>query len=507
MNEIFCPPYEVIQELIPGHLYKAIAPDSGDVVAIRLIRVGSDDNIDSALLVRLQAWVDTMIELNHPHIARLIDVKHGGSAVFIISEWCEGHSLRTLLQSQQEVAHPLIVYYMQQVAAGLDYLHSQGFCHRDFTLQRVLIDPGGTAKLIDVGLLGVIPDIDRQGGLEGVERGYISPEELLGFGPSPEADRFRFSVGCYELLAGMLPFLGNTPAELRESILSQSRVLPASQRRKLPSHLLKFFQKALSVNAEDRPGTAAELIKPVAQSSTRYSGLGGLGQDLDRLRARSSFLSRMPRPVVFAGFAGLVVLLGLAISSTHLVQLLHFGDRSQSESQLSVTPVKMGTDEAPVQEAPPISPDSRSNRSEPTKLSSQMLGVAHQRTGGEKELLPFLREMMTAPPSTPITVLEQQLLRSMLGHDNPALRHFVVRIIERRNVTELSEPLIGRLYDGDPGVRSAAIRALQVMAVPVPLKTLALRAAAESSPSVHAKLLELAEGLAAESKMGKDSGR
>lgn len=496
MSTLFCPPYEIIEEMVPGHLYKGISPDSGELVAIRTVQVGSGSTTDTGLLIRLQTWVDTMRTLHHPHIARLIDVKHGETGVFIISEWCEGHSLRTLLQAQQEVAHPLVVYYMQQVASGLDFLHSRGFYHRDFTLQRVLIDPGGTAKLIDVGLLGVIPDIERQGGLEGVERGYLSPEELLGQGPSPDADLFRFSVACFELLAGTIPFFGNTPAELRESILSRSRTLPDAQRRSLPRHLVKFFENALSIDVRDRPETASQLIKPIAQLGSHHSGLGVIGADFYRRRKRSFMPARLPRSLAVIGLGAL---LGVAIVSTHLAQLI--GVRNVGVEDVQTRSASRQEDAEPFGGIKNVQPD------ESKKITAQLLSLAQRRTGGEKEVLPVLREMIAIPPSTPITATEQQLLRSLLEHDNPALRYFVVRVIERRNIEVLSEPLVSRLYDGDAAVRAATVRALQAMAVPVPVRTLSLRAAAESAPSVHAKLLELAEGLAAESKIGNERGR
>lgn len=495
MNEIFCPPYEIVAELIPGHLYKGIAPDSGEVVSVRVVNVGIWPKIDAALIARLQTWVDMMVTLSHPNIARLLDVKHGESEVFIISEWCEGHSLRALMESQEALVHPMGIHYLQQVGAGLDYLHSKGICHRDFTLQRVLVDPGGMAKIIDVALLGVLSDLDKQGGLEGSERGYVSPQELLGQGPSREADLFRFSVGCFELLSGNLPFSGDTPAELRETILSRSRVLPDAQRRSLPRHLVKFFENALSVEVKNRPTTASQIIKPLAKTSTQHQALGAINNEFPPFGGRSGLLRSVPRWLVLVTSAAT---LGIAVLSTHFGQLLTPNTESLQTPHNSATrlnpPVGVGTQEAVA---------SRTS----SDISPQLLSIAQRRTGGEKEIFPILREMIEFPPSTPVRPPEQQLLKNLLEHDNPALRHFVIRIIERRNIPTLNDALIDRLYDGDPTVRATTVKALQAMAVPVPIKIIALRAAAESVPSVHAKLLEFGEGLAAESKMGKGSGQ
>ncbi len=495
MNQIFCPPYEIVEELEAGKKYRAISPESGQVVAIRVVRVDRGSQPDAALLVRLQAWIDQMLGLSHPHIARLLDVKHGESEVFLISEWCDGSSIRDLIQSQQELAHPLIVYYMQQVAAGLDFLHSKGVCHRDFSLQRILIDPGGTAKVIDAGILGILPDELKQGGLSGSERGYISPEELLGKGPSEEADRYRFTVACFELVAGTIPFVGDSPMELREDILRGKITIPSARNRNLPRHLVKVFEKALSRDLADRPTTASHLIKPLSHTASHYTGLALAGNNpIEKKDVNPGRASRVPRALTVVGLGALF---GIAILSSRLGRIV--APQQKAHSSLAVQQVFQ-----------PSSGDNNQNgggNGAKGLVSGELLSIARRRTGAEDELIPALESILNGSPTSPVTAQQRELLSLATRHDNPAIRRFVVKVISSREVTELGGELLELLLDDSPTVRSAAIQALQTTLAPVPVSTLALRAAGESDPLIHSKIMELARALEVEGRLSKGHQR
>ena len=492
MNQIFCPPYEILEELETGKKYRAISPESGQVVAIRIVRVDRGSQPDAALLVRLQAWIDQMLGLSHPHVARLLDVKHGESEVFLISEWCDGISIRELIQSQQELAHPLIVYYMQQVAAGLDFLHSKGVCHRDFSLQRVLIDPGGTAKVLDVGILGILPDELKQGGLSGSERGYISPEELLGKGPSEEADRYRFTVGCFELVAGTIPFVGDSPMELREEILGGKITIPPVRNRNLPRHLVKVFEKALSSDPSDRPTTASHLIKPLSHTASHYSGLGlAANNPPEKKDLNSGRAIRVSRSLTIVGLGALF---GIAILSSRIGRMV-----APQQKNISATTDQMS-----------YSLDNNQNgggNGSRELVMGELLSIARRKTGAEKELIPALESLLNGSPTSPVTAQQRELLSLVTRHDNPAMRRFVVKVISSREVTELGGELLELLLDDSPTVRSAAIQALQTTLAPVPVSTLALRAAGESDPLIHSKIMELARALEVEGRLSKGQQR
>jgi serine/threonine protein kinase len=384
---------------------------------------------------------------------------------------------------------------MQQVAAGLDFLHSKGVCHRDFSLQRILIDPGGTAKVIDAGILGILPDELKQGGLSGSERGYISPEELLGKGPSGEADRYRFTVACFELVAGTIPFVGDSPMELREDILSGKITIPSARNRNLPRHLVKVFEKALSRDLADRPTTASHLIKPLSHTASHYTGLALAGNNpIEKKDVNPGRASRVPRALTVVGLGALF---GIAILSSRLGRIV--APQQKAHSSLAVQQVFQ-----------PSSGDNNQNgggNGAKGLVSGELLSIARRRTGAEDELIPALESILNGSPTSPVTAQQRELLSLATRHDNPAIRRFVVKVISSREVTELGGELLELLLDDSPTVRSAAIQALQTTLAPVPVSTLALRAAGESDPLIHSKIMELARALEVEGRLSKGHQR
>jgi len=384
---------------------------------------------------------------------------------------------------------------MQQVAAALDFLHSKGICHRDFSLHQILIDPGGTAKVIDVGILGILPDELKQGGLSGSERGYISPEELLGKGPSEEADRYRFAVACFELVAGTIPFISDSPMELREEILRGEITIPSARNRNLPRHLVKVFERALSRDPADRPTTAGHLIKPLSHTASHYTGLGLAGNGpIEKNDTKLGGAFRVPRSLTIVGLGALF---GIAILSSRIGRIV--APQQKSPSTLAVQPG--------------FHPSSGGNHlngggnSTRELLSGELLSIARRRTGAEEELVPALESILNGSPTSPVTAQQRELLSLVTRHDNPAMRRFVVKVISSREVTELGGELLELLLDDSPTVRSAAIQALQTTLAPVPVSTLALRAAGESDPLIHSKIMELARALEVEGRLSKGQSR
>ena len=71
----------------------------------------------------------------------------------IVTELCKHGSLDQLLHiEQREVRESTMLGWMEQIAAGMDYLHDKGILHRDLKAGNVLIDANKMAKLCDFGV-------------------------------------------------------------------------------------------------------------------------------------------------------------------------------------------------------------------------------------------------------------------------------------------------------------------------------------------------------------------
>ncbi|MFT5686394.1 MAG: serine/threonine protein kinase, partial [Myxococcota bacterium] len=91
----------------------------------------------------------------------------------------------------------------KQIAAGVQALHDLGLLHRDIKPSNVLVEPSGTVKLLDFGLVGVL-DEPEAGGARGTPS-YIAPELWEGVAASKASDWFSVGVMLHQVLTGGLP--------------------------------------------------------------------------------------------------------------------------------------------------------------------------------------------------------------------------------------------------------------------------------------------------------------
>src|SRR5205823_4520354 len=99
-----------------------------------------------------------------------------------------------------------------QIVAALEYAHRPRLVHCDVKPSNILLRPDGRALLSDFGV-AKISDLTRvtmTGSVLG-SVDYMPPEQVEGRGGDGRADVYSLGVVLYELLAGHVPFVGNTP--------------------------------------------------------------------------------------------------------------------------------------------------------------------------------------------------------------------------------------------------------------------------------------------------------
>jgi serine/threonine-protein kinase len=229
----------------------------------------------------------------HPGVVRTYDYGEADGLHYLALEWADGESLASFLHRNGPLAPADAVALVRQLADALAAAHKAGIVHRDLKPENIMYDPATrTVKLLDFGIArdAELPPeerLTRTGFFVGTLQ-YVAPEALSGELVDGRADIYSLATIAYYLLTGRHPYVGRSPRELFQQLLSQPP-LPLSQAAeavKFPPRLEAALMRGLARHPADRQPTvtefAADLEAGIAGAAAEPRG-GGLVAAFKRL--------------------------------------------------------------------------------------------------------------------------------------------------------------------------------------------------------------------------------
>ncbi|KAF9596674.1 hypothetical protein IFM89_012873 [Coptis chinensis] len=168
---------EVLGEGTYGVVYKAIDTQTGQVVAIKKIRIGQQKEGVNFTALR---EIKLLKELKDPNIIQLIDAFPHKGNLHLVFEFMES-DLEAVIRDRNIVLSPAdIKSYIQMTLKGLAFCHKKWVLHRDMKPNNLLIGADGQLKLADFGLARIFGSPDRRFTHQVFARWYRAPELLFG---------------------------------------------------------------------------------------------------------------------------------------------------------------------------------------------------------------------------------------------------------------------------------------------------------------------------------------
>jgi serine/threonine-protein kinase len=239
-------------------VYYAQHPHKGDV-AVKVL--GGRWAAESDFARRFKREARVIAQLDHLHIVRLIEAGREGETNFLAMEYLAGGSLWAAMR-QGPLAPEYASRIVNQLAEALDYAHAKNIIHRDMKPSNVLFDKHGVTKLTDFGLAKAL-NTDSTGITKPYTSlgtpWYMAPEQFQGTRMTGQTDVYGLGVMLFEMLAGRLPFDGETAERLMYQHLNDKPIPLTAVRPELPRAMQAVVEKALAKKPEDRYRSAGEL--------------------------------------------------------------------------------------------------------------------------------------------------------------------------------------------------------------------------------------------------------
>jgi serine/threonine protein kinase len=194
----------------------------------------------------------TIAHLTHPNIVRLLDfgVESSRNIPYLVMDYAPNGTLRQHHHRGESLPVPLVLSYVKQVAAALQYAHDRKTIHRDVKPENILVGANNEILLSDFGI-AVVQNTRQQTqrDIAGTVT-YMAPEQLQG-NPTTASDQYALAIVAYEWLCGVVPFTGS----YTEIALQQERAIPRPLRAcvpTIPANVENVILTALSKDPQDR---------------------------------------------------------------------------------------------------------------------------------------------------------------------------------------------------------------------------------------------------------------
>lgn len=255
-----------------GTVYKARHKHLNREVALKVLR--RDACSDDLSRKRFENEAKAASKLNHQNLIAVTDFGFAAGlgegtidSPFLVMDYVEGISLAQMLKQTNTLPDEQFLNILAQICSGLAHAHDKCLIHRDLKPSNILVtrtdEDHEVVKVVDFGLAKSInadQDLTTTGQIFGTPL-YMSPEQCQGRKLDARSD--VYSLGClmYRMLAGGLPFTGDTP--VTTIIMHVKEAPPAIPEHRLNSAfkhaLVPIVFKALEKDPAQRQQTVSEL--------------------------------------------------------------------------------------------------------------------------------------------------------------------------------------------------------------------------------------------------------
>lgn len=242
---------------------------TGRAVAIKTLL--PEFAVSDKAMRRFMREIDVAAALKHKNIVEFIDRGTHNGVVYLVTEFVDGMDASKLAEAHGgRLRFEEALSIIAQALEALSFAHAQGYIHRDFKDQNILVagqPPMLVAKLTDFGLAKSF----SQSGMSGVTMAgemagtlaYMPPEQLRNFRDvKPQSDIYAVGMTAYSLLTGSLALdlsKGSSVNDTIRAIFEQPTVPLRERAPQIPPQVCEIIDRALAKDPAQRWQTAGAM--------------------------------------------------------------------------------------------------------------------------------------------------------------------------------------------------------------------------------------------------------
>lgn len=243
-----------------GDVYNAVTPEGRPVVLKQLRE--SVSGPDGEVHAERARRVGRLVGAHHSCVCEILDVFAHRDLMYVVTERVEGDTLERLLLASGPMPLEVFALILEDLLAGLGWLHARGFVHRDVKPGNIMVRAEAgryRAALIDLSIVfdRRLPRLTRKALGPGTYE--YAPKEII-FREDEDidgrADLYSAGATMFHALTGHLPFDASSCEALLKLCLSPERPSLRVHVPELSPTVDRYVQRLMALRATDRPASA-----------------------------------------------------------------------------------------------------------------------------------------------------------------------------------------------------------------------------------------------------------
>ena len=270
----------LIGEGMTGKVYQALDEESGQLIALKVMKLDSNPTKADEQFNSLKQEVDILKSLSHVNIVKYIqtDFNLNLREISIALDYVSGGSLRGLIEKYGALPPMVVRNYAYQILKGLNYIHTHNVIHRDLKSANVLVTDVAVIKLTDFGSSKKCGEGEVLKSIKGSPY-WMAPEVLIQEGYTFSSDIWSFGCLLIEMATGRPPWseYSDKTNEIIKLIMTKGKI------PKIPQNSQSFYNLVLTClkrNPEERPSAYAILKDPYFYSDCAITFHTSISEDL-----------------------------------------------------------------------------------------------------------------------------------------------------------------------------------------------------------------------------------